>query len=126
MARFEGVSDIHYSLVANSKVETNMAYRVVFLFGIGELYQSIDNASQRHLKRSSPHWSPHVTVEWWFRYLLTRHLFIDLTPNPLDQQSIGLEAGFLNNTSIQADVLYRQVIPTIYAHRIQCFTATYP
>ena len=90
-----------------------MTYRVIFLFGIGDLYQSIQRAAQTYR-------DPQI-VEWWFRYQLRRHLYIDLTPHLLDTQSLGLESEFLNTTSVYADQLYNQVIWSIYAHRMQCF-----
>jgi hypothetical protein len=98
-----------------------MTYRVIFLFGIGDLYQSIENAARTYLRFQDTPKSLDAIIEWWFRYQFQRHLHIDLTPHLLDTQSIGLESGFLNATNTQADVLYSQVIWTIYAHRMQCF-----
>lgn len=103
-----------------------MAYRVIFLFGIGELYPQIEEAVQNFHCRVPPHRRSRRTVrecvEFWFMNELYENLHLAIAGRSSSHWLFEMfDVQFQVETCLQSQRLYRQIGAAVLNHQHPCF-----
>lgn len=116
---------IHLRALANELGNT-MAYKVIFLFDIGDLYTLLEEAVERLLERK-PHLknrhSPHELISAWFRNQLDREAYLLIhreTEHEVLRPIIEGDLAFRAETEWASRRLYHQISLAVYPNAHPC------